>query len=64
MTILLPKYNSEIIKKSRINESVGPGVSFEAQNFPDAPNQAHFPDAVLKTGETYCHKTRYKFEIS
>ncbi|TDE48479.1 aldose epimerase family protein [Flavobacterium sp. GT3P67] len=39
------------------------GICFETQNLPDAPNQAHFPDAVLKKGETYCHKTSYKFEI-
>jgi aldose 1-epimerase len=39
------------------------GICFETQNFPDAPNQDHFPSAVLKIGETYCHKTRYKFEI-
>lgn len=39
------------------------GICFETQNFPDAPNQAHFPNSVLKTGATYCHKTRYKFEF-
>lgn len=39
------------------------GICFETQNFPDAPNQKYFPDAVLRKGETYGHKTSYKFEI-
>lgn len=39
------------------------GICFETQNFPDAPNQEHFPSSVLKAGETYAHKTRYKFEF-
>ncbi|MCP2026500.1 aldose 1-epimerase [Flavobacterium sp. HSC-32F16] len=38
------------------------GICFETQNFPDAPNQAHFPDSVLKKGEEYIQKTVYKFE--
>ncbi len=38
------------------------GICFETQNFPDAPNHAHFPSAVLKKGEAYLHKTIYHFE--
>ncbi|SHG02453.1 aldose epimerase family protein [Flavobacterium defluvii] len=38
------------------------GICFETQNFPDAPNQAHFPNSVLKKGEEYIQKTVYKFE--
>lgn len=38
------------------------GICFETQNFPDAPNHSHFPNAVLKKGETYAQKTLYKFE--
>ncbi|WP_413997899.1 aldose epimerase family protein [Flavobacterium sp. W1B] len=39
------------------------GICFETQNFPDAPNQDHFPSPVLKKGETYHQETRYKFEM-
>lgn len=39
------------------------GICFETQNFPDAPNQEHFPSSVLRKGEVYNHKTIYKFEI-
>jgi aldose 1-epimerase len=38
------------------------GICFETQNFPDAPNHAHFPSALLKKGETYHHKTIYHFQ--
>lgn len=38
------------------------GICFETQNFPDAPNHAHFPNAILKPTETYKQKTIYKFE--
>ena len=38
------------------------GICFETQNFPDAPNHNHFPNAVLKKGEEYDHKTIYKFQ--
>jgi aldose 1-epimerase len=39
------------------------GICFETQNFPDAPNHKHFPNAVLKKDEEYQQKTVYKFEI-
>jgi aldose 1-epimerase len=38
------------------------GICFETQNFPDAPNHAHFPSAVLKKGESYHHQTIFSFE--
>lgn len=38
------------------------GICFETQNYPDAPNKANFPNAVLRKGETYTQKTTWKFE--
>lgn len=38
------------------------GICFETQNFPDAPNHSHFPNSILKKGETYNHHTSFKFE--
>lgn len=38
------------------------GICFETQNFPDAPNHAHFPNSFLKKREIYRHKTIYKFQ--
>jgi aldose 1-epimerase len=39
------------------------GICFESQNYPDAPNQPDFPNAVLKKGDTYKQKTIWKFEL-
>ena len=38
------------------------GICFEAQNYPAAPNQHHFPNSILRSGEVYDHKTRFIFE--
>jgi len=38
------------------------GICFETQNFPDAPNHDNFPSSVLKKGDVYTQKTKYKFE--
>lgn len=48
--------------KQNIDYNAQSGICFETQNFPDAPNQEHFPNAVLKKGEQYSQKTIYKFE--
>lgn len=37
------------------------GVALETQIFPNSPNVAHFPDAVLRPGEKYRHTCIYKF---
>jgi aldose 1-epimerase len=39
------------------------GICFETQNYPDAPNHSNFPNATLKKGEHYYHKTIYKFQL-
>jgi aldose 1-epimerase len=38
------------------------GVAFEPQIWPDAPNQAGFPEAVLRPGETYSSHSLFVFE--
>ncbi len=40
-----------------------PGICFEAQNYPDAPNQRDFPTSVLRPGETYNNITIFKFDL-
>lgn len=37
------------------------GVALETQGWPDAPNHAGFPPAVLRPGQTYRHSVRYRF---
>ncbi len=48
--------------KENVDYNAQSGICFETQNFPDAPNHAHFPNAILKKGEEYTQKTLYKFE--
>ncbi len=48
--------------KENLDYTALSGICFETQNFPDAPNHEHFPNAVLKKGEVYQHKTIYKFQ--
>jgi len=40
-----------------------PAICFEAQNFPDAPNQSNFPNSVLKPGDVYKQATQYRFDV-
>lgn len=40
------------------------GLCLETQHFPDSPNQANFPSAILNPGEHYSSKTIYKFSSS
>ncbi|MEX6507391.1 aldose epimerase family protein [Jiella sp. M17.18] len=37
------------------------GLALEPQGWPDAPNRANFPSAVLRPGETYRHRSLYRF---
>lgn len=39
------------------------GICLETQHFPDAPNQIHFPTAVLRPVEQYASTTIFKFSI-
>ncbi len=39
------------------------GIALETQNYPDAPNHANFPTAVLKPGQTYRHTCIYGFSV-
>ena len=36
-------------------------LCLETEGFPDAPNHANFPSAVLRPGETYSHTMIHKF---
>jgi aldose 1-epimerase len=38
-------------------------ICFEAQHFPDSPNNAHFPSCILTPGKEYKQVTIYKFGV-
>jgi aldose 1-epimerase len=35
----------------------------EPQKFPDSPNHADFPAAILRPGEVYSHVMEYRFSV-
>lgn len=37
------------------------GIALETQIYPNSPNYEHFPNAILRPGETYKHVCIYKF---
>ncbi len=39
------------------------GFAIETQKFPNSPNTAHFPSAVLRPGQQYCHQMEYTFSV-
>ena len=39
------------------------GVTAEMQTFPDSINHPHFPQRVLRAGETYVNVVRYEFSV-
>lgn len=43
--------------------ALGRGLCLEPQGFPDAPNHAHFPSAMLLPGELYEHRIEYRFAL-
>ena len=38
-------------------------VCLETQHFPDTPNRPYFPSVILRPGQTYKHKTIYRFGV-
>ncbi|MDL5514542.1 aldose epimerase family protein [Arenibacter sp. M-2] len=38
-------------------------ICFETQNYPDAPNQPHFPNSILQPGETYHNGSEFRFSF-
>ncbi len=40
-----------------------PAICFETQNFPDAPNNTHFPSSILRPKETYRNASVFKFDL-
>lgn len=38
------------------------GFCLETQHFPDSPNQDNFPSVVLEVGQTYSHRTIFRFD--
>jgi aldose 1-epimerase len=53
--------DGSIIGKNGIAYGYRSGFCLETENFPDAPNQASFPSAILRPGEVYQHRMIHRF---
>lgn len=58
------KTSEELVNKESVAFHTESGICFETQVFPDAPNHADFPNAILRKGETYQQDTTFEFIIS
>jgi aldose 1-epimerase len=47
----------------RQHPGLGRGICLEPQDYPNAPNEPAFPDAVLQPGETYSHPICYRLSV-
>jgi len=54
-----PSLDSDLLTNQPIAEY--PAICFETQNFPDAPNHANFPSALLKSGALYTNESVFEF---
>jgi aldose 1-epimerase len=48
----------------RQHPGLGRGICLEPQDYPNAPNEPAFPDAILQPGETYSHPIRYRLSVA
>jgi aldose 1-epimerase len=61
MVIYTPKQFPELNFKNKLGEGTFPAICFEPQNFPDAPNNDHFPNSILHPNEIYSNKIVFEF---
>ncbi|MDH2327173.1 galactose mutarotase [Cereibacter sp. SYSU M97828] len=47
--------------KGGITPRMGDALCLEPQFWPDSPNRPDFPDATLRVGQTYRHRTEFRF---
>jgi aldose 1-epimerase len=63
MVIYTPKQFPELNFKNNLGLGAFPAICFEPQNFPDAPNNKHFPNSILLPNEMYSNKIVFEFSI-
>ena len=63
LTVLTTQPGIQVYTGDYLSDPFHPrqGICFEAQGFPDAPNQPNFPSIRLEAGATYKHRTIYRF---
>jgi aldose 1-epimerase len=51
------------ISSNGITYEKNTGLCLETQHYPDSPNQANFPNTILRPGEEYFTETMYRFGL-
>lgn len=66
LTVLTTQPGIQVYTGDYLSDPFHPrqGICFEAQDFPDAPNQPDFPSVRLDAGATYRQKTIYQFALA
>jgi len=63
MVIYTPKQFPGLNFKNQMGRGAFPAICFEPQNFPDAPNNSHFPNSILQPDEIYSNKIVFEFQV-
>lgn len=63
LVVFTPKRFPELSFRDQVTYSDFSAICFETQKFPDAPNQRHFPSALLHPEETYTNESRFSFTL-
>jgi aldose 1-epimerase len=63
MVVYTPKQFPKLNFKNQLGAGIFPAICFEPQNFPDAPNNKHFPNSILHPNEMYSNKIVFEFSI-
>ncbi len=61
--VFTPKNFNDLSFKEGLKYGDYPAICFETQNYPDAPNQIHFPSTLLLPSEDYENRTSFKFSV-
>ena len=64
MVVFTPEQIPPLKFKDGKQYSSFPGICFETQNYPDAPNNPNFPNCILRSDETYVNEITIDFSNS
>jgi len=64
LVVYTPLHIPELPYKDGAQYSKYSSICFEAETYPDAPNQPNFPSAFLEPGEIYTNETVFEFNVT
>lgn len=63
IVIYTPSSFPKLNFKDRASYDAYPAICFETQNYPDAPNNIHFPSSILRPNDKYLNETVFDFDV-